>query len=189
MTLLLHDLDDAQALGGELFGELHVFERHAGGPRERLDQALVILLEDTLVVVHGLQDTEPAPVARVDGRDEHRAGPEAAAGVDAGIEACVLIRRVDPQQLARARDLRCEAATVQRQADLGQLALLEDARPELVLPVIDDVQGRALAVEHRLRGVDDAAQHAVDVGFQRELPLKLQQGLELRGVVQVGHAG
>src|SRR5688500_6014053 len=105
MTLLLHDLDDAQALGGELLGELHVFERHAGRPRERLDEALVILLEDTLVVVDGLQHAEPAAVARVDGGDEHRAGPEAAAGVDAGVEACVLVRRVYPQQLARARDL------------------------------------------------------------------------------------
>ena len=189
VTLLLDDLDDAQALGGELLRELHVFERHAGRPRERLDETLVVLLEGALAVVDGLQHSEPAPVARVDRRDEHRTGPEATAGIDARVEARVLVRRVDPQQSARAGHLRREAATVERQADLGELAFLQDARPQLVLALIDDVEGRALAVEHRLRGVDDAVEHAVDVRLQRELPLQLQQRLELRGVVQIGHAG
>ena len=133
VALLLDDLDDAEALGGELLRELHVLERDAGRRRERLHEALVILLEGALVVVHGLEHAEAAPVARLDRGDEHRARPETAARVDARVEARVLIRRVDPQKTARARHLGREAAAVEGQADLGQLALFEHARPDLVL--------------------------------------------------------
>ena len=189
VALFLDDLDDAQALRGELFRELHVLERQARRPRERLDEALVVLLERALAVVDGLQHAEPAPVARIDRRDEHRARPEAAAGVDARVEPRVVVRRVDAQQATRARDLGGEAAPVERKADLGELALPQDARPQLVLSAIDDVQRRALAVEHRLRGVDDALEDAVDVRLEREIPLQLQQRLELRGVAKVRHAG
>ena len=171
VALLLRDLDDPQALRGELLRQLHVLERHTGRSRERLDEPLVVLLKGALVVVHGLKHAEPAAVACVDGRDEHRAGPEPAARVDARVEARVLIRGVDAQELTGARDLGREAAPVERETDLGQLALREHARPELVLAPIDHVERGALAVEHPLRGVHDPRQDTVDVGLERELAL------------------
>jgi len=45
-----------------------------------------------------------------------------------------------------------------------------------------------LAVEHGLRGVDDAVEDAVDVRLERELLLQLQERLELRGVAEISHA-
>ena len=139
------------------------------------------------MVVHRLKHAETAPVARVDGRDEHRAGAKPAARVDARVEARVLVRSVDAEELTRARDLGREAAPIEREPDLGELAPREHARPELVLAPIDHVQRGALAVEHPLCGVDDPREDTVDVGLERELALQVQQGLELRGVVEVRH--
>src|SRR5207247_7340141 len=111
--------------------QLYVLERHTGRSRQRLDEPLVVLLEGALMVVHGLKDPEPAPIARVDGRDEHRAGPEPAARVDARVEARVLVRRIDAQEPTGARDLGREAAPVERATDLGELAFRAHASPEI----------------------------------------------------------
>lgn len=61
------------------------------------------------------------------------------------------------------------------------------ARPELALGVIDDVEGRALAVEHAHRGGGDPAEDTVDVRLEGEIPLELEQRFQLRGIVQIRH--
>ena len=96
VALFLRDLHHAQALGRELLGELHVLERDTGRAGEGLRERFVVGAEGAIELVDDLQHAQPAAVARLDGRDEDRAGAEAGALIGARVEARVVIRRVDP---------------------------------------------------------------------------------------------
>ena len=164
-----------------------VLERDARGAGERLDHRLVVLGERVAVdLVHRLKHAKPRAVPRVDGRHQHRPGAVAGSRVDAGVEPRVAVWVVDPKHAAAARDLGCEAAPIQRQADLAQLALGEDARPDLRALVIDDVHRGPLRAEQGRGGIGDPSQDHVDVGLERELALERQQERELLGLARAG---
>src|SRR6267143_1455236 len=87
----------------------------------------------------------------------------------------------------RSRDLRREAPPVERQADLP--AFGERTRPDLVSVPVDDVERRALGVEHVRRRDGDAQEDLVDVRLEREVALELEQRFELLGLARRCHHG
>ena len=92
-------------------------------------------------------------------------------------------------------DLRREAAAIEREANLPDLghaftalaALREDARPDQVLGLVDDVQRRPVRVQHVRRRERDSQQDLVDVGLESEVALELEQRRELLGLAQRCH--
>ena len=138
-------------------------------------------------MVHGLERAEALPVTRIDRHDQDRTGAVAAARIDARIETWILVWIIYTKYLPGAGHLGREASAVQRQAELAKgrdalpalPALGEHTRPELVLRLVGDVQRRPVGVEHERRREGDAPEDLVDVRFEREVALELEQRLQL----------
>ena len=90
------------------------------------------------------------------------------AHVDLAIEARVRVRVWDVDRLAGERRLSREALA-QSQADLGR-GPLRDARPDLLLLLVDDVEGAALRVDGLGTQLDQAAQIRLAVSLHRQMP-------------------
>ena len=195
VALLLGDLDHAKPLCRELGRQLDVLERHAGGARERDGVAFLLRVERAILVVYRLEHAKAAPVARIDRHDEDRPRAVAGARIHARIEPWIVVRVVDPQEVTVPGDLRREAAAIEREANLPDLghaftalaALREDARPDQVLGLVDDVQRRPVRVQHVGRRERDSQQDLVDVGLESEVALELEQRRELLGLAQRCH--
>src|SRR2546428_2364032 len=137
------------------------------GLGDLLEQHLVAALERPVTLVERLEHADgPArPAPHPDAQHVQRA--EAGAQIDGPNEARVGVRVGDVDGLPRERGLTRETLP-ERKPDLGGGAL-RDARPELLLLVVDDVDRAALGIDRLRAQVDEPAQVGAAILLHRKV--------------------
>jgi hypothetical protein len=166
-----------------------------------------VIAERAGLLVEDLDDPDrPSEmVLHRDGEDGARAIPRL--DVEVRVEPWILVGLVDEERLARLGDVAGDTLA-DLEPDLTDLITLDDARDELVLPVIEQIEGRAvrldrvgdlvedeleelLEIERGAEGEPDLPERDADPAFAGELLVEILQLLleETNAHVQLARAG
>ena len=150
--------------------------RDAGLLGDELDQRQVAGREGRVPLVDRLDDAHRLAVHAGHRRGEQVSSDETAPPVGLGVEARVLVRVGDVDDLA-ALERVADDAGVAGDADL--LAPQGDLRPQLIRDVVVEEDARPLAVEQAGGDLGDAGQERVELGRHRQQPRDVQHQPDL----------
>ena len=129
--------------------------------------ACVASAELSGLLVEHLDDADGASQVVLHRDREDRARAVARGHVPFGVEPRILVGLVDEERLARLRDVAGDALT-DLEADGPDLVALHDARDELALPLVEQVERRAIGLDR-----------VVDLGKDElEEPVEIERGAE-----------
>ena len=157
MLELLLDLEELGVLLRHREKEARIVDRDRGLRGEGGQDDGVVIAEQPGLLVEDLDDADGASqvVLHRDGEDRPRAVPRG--HVPFGVEARVLVGIVDEERLARVGDVARDALP-DLEANRSDLVALDDARDELVLAVVEEVERGAIGLD----GVDDLREDEVE---------------------------
>lgn len=157
--------------------EARVVQRDAAEDVERLHHLDVVLVERAPVdAVDHLRDAADLAPVVVDRHREDRPRPEASGEVDRLVEARVVVRVGDVDEVARLRGVPDDAAVDRQPERLVEPAV--EARDELLLGRVDEEERAPLRVEQLARALHDRRDEDVDVEDAADDLRNLEQGLE-----------
>src|SRR5690554_1773535 len=125
--------------------ELRVLDGYSGLRRDRGEERFILFCEGAADLIEALNDAEDAPMVVHDRHADRRARPIAGAAIPFRIKAWILIGVGDVEALSARRDLTREPFS-DREAQLADLIALGDARPELALLFVEEIDRRAIGL-------------------------------------------